>query len=245
MSGCKDCPESGPSVDNTELECDEFVSTDCILTSEANSCFKYGIGASLTDVLKKVCKKWKDHETRISDLEANGVEGCCNDADIISVAGSQLNLNLYVGDLKDTLVQQTYTTDYTIDRFNYRVQVNSNLLRVEYSYRISVTAASLDNFNSIYVIGAHDISNINTYLQTNYNKVVSAPNAEPFYKPASVFVTPAQETVNHTFSTYNNLTPITGVNEDQIVDIFKLDSLNDESATMQVGATLFLPIEDI
>lgn len=52
------CEEpSVPEVDNSTLECDDIISTQCIITEEANAFMQYGKGVTLTSVLEIISAK--------------------------------------------------------------------------------------------------------------------------------------------------------------------------------------------
>lgn len=48
-----------PEVDNSSLECEDIVSTNCIVAAEADTYMKYGVGATLTKILELISKSIK------------------------------------------------------------------------------------------------------------------------------------------------------------------------------------------
>jgi len=55
-----------PTVDNTSLECEDLISTKCIVAEEADTYLRYGVGTSLTLILASISRAFRTIRTRLS-----------------------------------------------------------------------------------------------------------------------------------------------------------------------------------
>jgi hypothetical protein len=67
----KSCGQTNiPETDNTQLPCEEFVSTDCVIYPEAILPFGIVEDTDLTVIVKELVKRIRQNKTKINELES-------------------------------------------------------------------------------------------------------------------------------------------------------------------------------
>lgn len=135
----KGCGQTNiPETDNTQLPCEEFVSTDCVIYPEAILPFGIVEDTDLTTVIKELVKRIRQNKLKINQLEylTNDLQQQINnitevegvERDFFITGDGQINPIVFNAGFEGGLVSTTRTLIKKVGEYNYyRVEISGQI----------------------------------------------------------------------------------------------------------------------
>lgn len=127
-----------PKVDNTSIECDEIISTNCVVTAKGYPYLGVGYQETLTSVLEKIKEKFKSIFFTILNLGTGIGLLKSFSGGVLSAKSIQAGNNIVLTDANDTItISTTGGVIIDITHANLLASKNASTLSPETYYRIT------------------------------------------------------------------------------------------------------------